>query len=111
MAADVFASNYQDALNKFTDQFKNKKPIQYDPHLQNLLTRYFALPEMWSNDFSTAMKQTSQDLYKTLQSSITLGTMRDYVLVINATDTQIIIGFYNGDIYTYNKVNGSWIKQ
>jgi len=107
----VFGGAYQSALDQFADQIKNNKPIQTDPHLPNLISRYFALPEMWPKDWDTDMKKAAKELYKTLPKGIELVTMRDYVFVINATDQKIVIGFYNGDIYTYNKVGESWVKQ
>ncbi len=110
MATD-FMSGFQAALDQFSDEIKNKKPVQYDPHLPNLISRYFALPEMWPKDWDNTMKKASQDLYKSLPKELILTTMRDYILVVNASEKQIVIGFYTGDIYTYNLVNGSWVKQ
>jgi hypothetical protein len=106
-----YMSGYQSALAQLTDQIKNKKPIQYDPHLGNLVARYFALPEMWPKDWDNTMKKSAQDLYKSLPKDIVLTTMRDLILVVNIGKEQIIVGFYNGDIYTYNLINGSWVKE
>jgi hypothetical protein len=113
MAKDnsMFIGAYESALRTFADQIQNKKTVQIDPHLPNLIARYFALPEMWPKDWENDMKKQAKELYKTLPKEISLGTMRDYVLVVRSDPTQIVIGFYNGDIYTYNKVGESWVKQ
>jgi hypothetical protein len=105
-----FMVEYQSALTRFTDQIANKRPIQYDPHLQNLIARFFALNEYWPQDWANTKKNLSKELAKTLPKDIELGSMKEYILVINPSVSQIIIGFYNGDIYTYNKVGVSWIK-
>jgi hypothetical protein len=56
----MFGGAYQSALDLLADQIRNRQPIQIDPHLPNLVSRYFALPEMWPKDWDTNMKKGSQ---------------------------------------------------